>query len=206
MILAESHLLGPSQASRPAPAGRTADSSPPCRQSTNSSTRGQRSPWPSWGPVGLSLEQKELERGEGRKPKPSEEPPGEVWDAAAPVVGLLVPRGIRGLCPDWTRSGRPHLLMASLQVTTSMSIPALTNPRKLGEEGSVIGTRAGGVCKTCPRHGSSDPFHAFRRDEAAGTTAVPPTGPGGNKGEQKLHGESSLCFPWWNRPPAMSSL
>lgn len=62
MFLAEPHLCGPSQASHPALAGRKADSSPRCRQSTSSSTPGPRSPWPSWGPVGLSLEQKELKR------------------------------------------------------------------------------------------------------------------------------------------------
>ena len=39
------HLFVPSQASRPALAGRTADSSPQCHQSTSSSTLGLRNPW-----------------------------------------------------------------------------------------------------------------------------------------------------------------
>jgi hypothetical protein len=59
-VLAEPYLLGPSQASCPALAGRTADRSPRCHQSINSSTPGPRSLWLSWGPEDLSLEQKEL--------------------------------------------------------------------------------------------------------------------------------------------------
>lgn len=67
VLLAEPHLLGPSQASCPALAGRTADSSPRCHRSTDSSTLGRRTPWRSWGPGGLSLEQKELDKEKGEE-------------------------------------------------------------------------------------------------------------------------------------------
>lgn len=58
------YLLGPCQMSCPAPAYRTAGSSPRCHQNISSSIHALRSRWRSWVPGDLSLEQRALKKEE----------------------------------------------------------------------------------------------------------------------------------------------